>query len=208
MTNAPYRQDRAPAHLLAIYGAIRTRSRRSSGSWAAQSALQLLTNSPGRGAIRGGETHKRIPKWSWRPDKRDNTHPHHRYLLPLAMHDVDRYLEAATRDNTRRSYQAAIRHFEVEWGGFLRLAPTASRVTWPSTRRRYLSTPCVSAWLQSHNGTSRKASQIRTGRHTCGRCSRASRHCTPHKSGAPSRCSSLSSSNWWCGSTPKLLRPR
>ncbi|NVZ67498.1 Tn3 family resolvase, partial [Pseudomonas gingeri] len=27
--------------------------------------------------------------------------------------------EAATRDNTRRSYQSAIRHFEVEWGGFL-----------------------------------------------------------------------------------------
>ncbi|SCU97912.1 putative Cointegrate resolution protein S / recombinase [Cupriavidus necator] len=40
-------------------------------------------------------------------------------FAPLAMHDVDRYLEAATRDNTRRSYQAAIRHFEVEWGGFL-----------------------------------------------------------------------------------------
>lgn len=35
------------------------------------------------------------------------------------MHDVDRYLEAATRGNTRRSYQSAIRHFEVEWGGFL-----------------------------------------------------------------------------------------
>ncbi|WP_256731106.1 hypothetical protein [Ralstonia pickettii] len=35
------------------------------------------------------------------------------------MSDVDRYLEAATRDNTRRSYQSAIRHFEVEWGGFL-----------------------------------------------------------------------------------------
>ncbi len=35
------------------------------------------------------------------------------------MLDVDRYLEAATRDNTRRSYQSAIRHFEREWGGFL-----------------------------------------------------------------------------------------
>lgn len=35
------------------------------------------------------------------------------------MPDIDRYLEAATRDNTRRSYQSAIRHFEVEWGGFL-----------------------------------------------------------------------------------------
>ncbi len=35
------------------------------------------------------------------------------------MADIERYLEAATRDNTRRSYQSAIRHFEVEWGGFL-----------------------------------------------------------------------------------------
>lgn len=35
------------------------------------------------------------------------------------MNDVDRYIEAATRDNTRRSYQASIEHFEVTWGGFL-----------------------------------------------------------------------------------------
>ena len=35
------------------------------------------------------------------------------------MRDLDRYLTAATRDNTRRSYRAAIEHFEVSWGGFL-----------------------------------------------------------------------------------------
>lgn len=35
------------------------------------------------------------------------------------MSTVDTYLHAATRDNTRRSYQGAVRHFEVEWGGFL-----------------------------------------------------------------------------------------
>ncbi len=35
------------------------------------------------------------------------------------MSKIDLYLRAATRDNTRRSYQAAARHFEVEWGGFL-----------------------------------------------------------------------------------------
>jgi hypothetical protein len=29
---------------------------------------------------------------------------------------VDRYLEAATRENTQRSYASALRHFEVEWG--------------------------------------------------------------------------------------------
>ena len=32
---------------------------------------------------------------------------------------LDRYLEAATRENTRRSYASALRHFEVEWGGHL-----------------------------------------------------------------------------------------
>lgn len=33
--------------------------------------------------------------------------------------DIERYLRAGTRDNTRRSYQQAIEHFEVSWGGFL-----------------------------------------------------------------------------------------
>jgi integrase len=35
------------------------------------------------------------------------------------MSDIDRYVEAATRDNTRRSYRGSIEHFEVTWGGFL-----------------------------------------------------------------------------------------
>ncbi len=35
------------------------------------------------------------------------------------MSKLDQYLDAATRDNTRRSYQSAIRHFEIDWGGFL-----------------------------------------------------------------------------------------
>lgn len=35
------------------------------------------------------------------------------------MSEVERYLRAGTRDNTRRSYKAAIEHFEVNWGGFL-----------------------------------------------------------------------------------------
>ena len=43
---------------------------------------------------------------------------------------LERYIEAATRSNTRRSYQAAIEHFEVSWGGFL---PTTS-----DTIARYL----------------------------------------------------------------------
>ena len=35
------------------------------------------------------------------------------------MDMLDQYINAATRDNTRRSYQSAIRHFEEDWGGFL-----------------------------------------------------------------------------------------
>lgn len=35
------------------------------------------------------------------------------------MSDLERYLEAASRPNTRRSYAASVRHFEVEWGGHL-----------------------------------------------------------------------------------------
>lgn len=35
------------------------------------------------------------------------------------MGEIDKYLEAAERPNTRRSYASAIRHFEVEWHGLL-----------------------------------------------------------------------------------------
>jgi hypothetical protein len=35
------------------------------------------------------------------------------------MNKIDHYLHAGTRDNTRQSYQSAVRHFEIEWGGFL-----------------------------------------------------------------------------------------
>lgn len=35
------------------------------------------------------------------------------------MNNLDRYVDAATRVNTRRSYQSAVTHFEVSWGGFL-----------------------------------------------------------------------------------------
>ena len=41
------------------------------------------------------------------------------------MTAIDRYVEAATRENTRRSYQSAIRHFEFEWGGFLQASADA-----------------------------------------------------------------------------------
>ncbi len=35
------------------------------------------------------------------------------------MSQVDLYLDAAERANTRRSYASAIQHFEIEWGGLL-----------------------------------------------------------------------------------------
>ncbi|MFZ6732267.1 site-specific integrase [Undibacterium sp. Ji42W] len=35
------------------------------------------------------------------------------------MNKIDHYLHAGTRDNTRVAYQAAVRHYEIEWGGFL-----------------------------------------------------------------------------------------
>ncbi len=40
-----------------------------------------------------------------------------------AVNTIDQYLQAATRDNTRRSYQAAVEHFETQFGGLL---PTTS----------------------------------------------------------------------------------
>ena len=35
------------------------------------------------------------------------------------MNEVDVYVHAATRANTRRSYTSDVRHFEEEWGGFM-----------------------------------------------------------------------------------------
>jgi integrase len=35
------------------------------------------------------------------------------------MNKAERYLQAGARENTRKSYQAAVEHFEVTWGGFL-----------------------------------------------------------------------------------------
>jgi len=35
------------------------------------------------------------------------------------MDKADRYLQAGTRENTRKSYRAAIEHFEVTWGSYL-----------------------------------------------------------------------------------------
>ena len=52
------------------------------------------------------------------------------------MNRVDRYLDAAERANTRKSYESALRHFEDAWKGFL--PATAESVA------RYLSDYAVS----------------------------------------------------------------
>ena len=39
------------------------------------------------------------------------------------MNTVDTYVQAATRENTERSYRSALQHFEVEWGGLLPASP-------------------------------------------------------------------------------------
>jgi len=41
------------------------------------------------------------------------------------MSSLAQYIEAAERDNTRRSYASAIRHFEIEWKGLLPSTPDA-----------------------------------------------------------------------------------
>ena len=41
------------------------------------------------------------------------------------MDRVELYLGLAERQNTRRSYAAAIRHFELEWRGLLPATPEA-----------------------------------------------------------------------------------
>lgn len=41
----------------------------------------------------------------------------------MTISNLDRYVEAGSRENTRRSYASATRHFEVDWGGHLPATP-------------------------------------------------------------------------------------
>ncbi len=72
------------------------------------------------------------------------------------MTEVDIYVQAATRANTRRSYTSAVRHFEVEWGGFLPasvdviaryLAHHADQLSIATLRQRLAA---LSRWHQDH----------------------------------------------------------
>ena len=69
---------------------------------------------------------------------------------------VEQYLQAATRANTQRSYESAVRHFEVEWGGLLPasidaiaryLADHATTLTLNTLKHRLAA---LSRWHQDH----------------------------------------------------------
>ena len=52
------------------------------------------------------------------PENRDAPALRNTEMAPLPVTAQQRYIQAATSDNTRRTYQSAIRHFEG-WGGLL-----------------------------------------------------------------------------------------
>ncbi len=72
------------------------------------------------------------------------------------MTEVDRYLDAATRQNTVRSYASALRHFEVEWQGHLPATPdsvarylaTYAQTLATSTLRHRLA--AIAYWHRDH----------------------------------------------------------
>ncbi|NOV29575.1 site-specific integrase [Methylomonas sp. ZR1] len=84
------------------------------------------------------------------------------------MNRVDQYLNAAERANTRRSYDSAIRHFEIEWGGLLPssvdnvaryLAEHAESLSLNTLKHRLAA---LSRWHQDHGFTDpTKAPKIR-----------------------------------------------
>lgn len=84
------------------------------------------------------------------------------------MNQVDLYLGAAERANTRRSYASAIRHFEIEWGGLLPatidsvaryLADHAESLSLNTLKHRLAA---LSRWHQDHGFTDpTKAAKIR-----------------------------------------------
>lgn len=72
------------------------------------------------------------------------------------MSQVDTYLKAAERDNTKRSYASALRHFEVEWNGFLPATQEmvarylADHATTLSMNTLQLRLAALSRWHVSH----------------------------------------------------------
>ncbi|WP_283600652.1 hypothetical protein [Pseudomonas putida] len=105
------------------------------------------------------------------------------------MKDVGRYLQAGTRENTRRSYQSAIEHFEVTWGGFLPatsdnivryLVEYADTLSLSTLKQR------LAALAQWHIT---QGFLIRPRHPQCVRCSKASAHCIRRKRSRLRRCS-------------------
>lgn len=74
----------------------------------------------------------------------------------MPSHSLEAYLDAAQRENTRRSYASAIRHFEVNWGGLLPatidtvaryLVAHANTLSTNTLRQRLAA---LSQWHQAH----------------------------------------------------------
>lgn len=90
---------------------------------------------------------------------------------------VERYLEAANRENTQRSYASALRHFEVEWGGHLPATPD-SVARYLADHAGELSATRFGTGLRPWQaGTTNTALSIRPGLRWCARCSKAYRPC-------------------------------
>ncbi|MDA3920503.1 MAG: site-specific integrase [Salinisphaera sp.] len=74
----------------------------------------------------------------------------------MSSHSLETYLRAAQRDNTQRSYAAAVQHFEVAWGGLLpatsdtvaRYLVAYANVLSTNTLRHRLA--ALSQWHQAH----------------------------------------------------------
>lgn len=102
------------------------------------------------------------------------------------MTDIERYLRAATRDNTRRSYQAAIEHFESHWGGFLpATAESIARYLVDHADQHAVSTlrQRLAALSQWHVA---QGFPTQPKRRWCVRCCAASAPCTRHpQTGCP-----------------------
>lgn len=82
------------------------------------------------------------------------------------MNSIDTYLQAATRENTLRSYRSALQHFESEWGGLLPAsADTVARYLAEHAGTLALSTlqqrlAALADWHKAHGFTDPTKSQL------------------------------------------------
>ncbi|MDF5988273.1 hypothetical protein P4131_31130 [Pseudomonas aeruginosa] len=113
--------------------------------------------------------------------------------------EIERYLQAGTRASTRRSYQQALEHFEVTWGGFLP-ATSDAIVRYLVDHAAMLSSNALklrlAALAQWHVG---QGFPDPTKTHWFARSSRESVLCTRARRSRPSRCNCANSNSACCG---------